>query len=622
MTQEIIANEAYGTLTAGAGAVSPGTTQSWTMASSNLPACATGVSQYRIADQANPSEIVLVTNTPDGVSLSVTRGIEGSTPVTHAPGARFALVVTAGVLAGLPYVPSSSLPLAVASGGTGTATAPQNGVLAGPASGGTGAPSFRALQLADLPVTGTPAAGQSIAITGTSSARFYAAAYKFIIGADAAAKYAAAGDGTTDDTNAFRNAFNDAAAYAVANSGVGLVAVEPPGVGYAANGALVNAGNTSGAKGNAQIPIPLVATGGNKIRVVVQGMVPGQGWPMWNQTTTPWGGIPIISNGVFGSGGAQATSLNNYGDACVIGGPNPTNGFGNSSAIYNNVTMVLENIAILVPVSTAGLAYCAADFSGTSQVILQDFGYGANTTYMNTWAASSVGGSNFSRGLIMPAPGNNDMSVLRNVTCYGGFTYGLLATEHTEADALRILYCWAALCPTGSFGGSGAVHAIKIHQLSIESCNQHIYVVGQGADSITYMDIDQLDWEGGSFNFYDNNSGAGLASLRGTIRLAGYIPSSVQIRGSAYTGPSQLGCRLVYMSQQLAMQTPSFSNGVAAINPYWQDAEVTWSGGTVTAVALDGVATGLGASGSIIWPTGSTLTFTFTGTPLFTARPF
>ncbi len=59
-------------------------------------------------------------------------------------------------------------PLPIAQGGTGTATgAPQNDVLAGPATGGAGAPSFRALAAADLPAATTGTQG-AVILDGTA----------------------------------------------------------------------------------------------------------------------------------------------------------------------------------------------------------------------------------------------------------------------------------------------------------------------------------------------------------------------------------------------------------------------------------------------------------------------
>lgn len=61
-----------------------------------------------------------------------------------------------------------SSPLPIAQGGTGTAAgAPQNEVLAGPSSGGAGAPSFRALVAADVPTLNQNTTGTAANITDT-----------------------------------------------------------------------------------------------------------------------------------------------------------------------------------------------------------------------------------------------------------------------------------------------------------------------------------------------------------------------------------------------------------------------------------------------------------------------
>jgi hypothetical protein len=453
--------------------------------------------------------------------------------------------------------------------------------------------------------------------------------WEFIVGPTG--KYPATGNGVTDDTAQFIAAINAAVTYAEANSGLGMVSVQPPPVYYAINGALVNSGSVGGAKGNAQIPLPVVAPGGNKIKLVIRGLGgDGQSWPMWTQTATPpWGGVPLVSNGVFANATAQGNSLNTYGDAVVIGGPNPVNGYGTSAALFNNMAVTIQGITINTALdstsSPAGLGYGAVDLSGTSQAQLLDFACGSTGLYDPVWSShSNPGLGNFSRGIIMPNPAANDMNVLRNVTVYGGYNYAVLITEHCVADALRILYCGAALCPVGNFDGSaGAVHGIKVLQCSIEGCNVEIYTVGIGSGGITYFDVDQLDWEGTTFAFYDNSSGTPTTNLTGTVRIAGYTPSALDIQGSAYTGPSQLpGLRLFYTSTIPGVQTPPSvpASTTPLINPFWHDANVyiTSGGAAVTAIAVNGTATGLslGVSGTVLVrvPTGGTVTLTYAST--------
>jgi hypothetical protein len=88
-------------------APSAGTTETWTMAlSAEFPIAnnaSSPATQFHIADQDAPTELITVTNmsgTGDN-TWAVTRGVEGTTPVTHAAGATFFLITTAGDLTAL-----------------------------------------------------------------------------------------------------------------------------------------------------------------------------------------------------------------------------------------------------------------------------------------------------------------------------------------------------------------------------------------------------------------------------------------------------------------------------------------------------------------------------------------
>lgn len=82
----------------GATAPSPGTVESWTVASSaGFPPVTSGVSQFHVADKALPGEVIAVTAV-SGTSWTVTRGAEGTSPVAHAAGLTVVQVVTAGWL--------------------------------------------------------------------------------------------------------------------------------------------------------------------------------------------------------------------------------------------------------------------------------------------------------------------------------------------------------------------------------------------------------------------------------------------------------------------------------------------------------------------------------------------
>jgi hypothetical protein len=109
VAQDIFASNGQTTTVATAhGIVTAGTSETWTVASSaGFPAAVTGVSQFRIADKAAPSEIMIVTNV-SGTTWTVTRGAESTAPVAHSAGFTVYAALTAGVLGGLVVKPAAT----------------------------------------------------------------------------------------------------------------------------------------------------------------------------------------------------------------------------------------------------------------------------------------------------------------------------------------------------------------------------------------------------------------------------------------------------------------------------------------------------------------------------------
>ncbi|MCA1839822.1 MAG: right-handed parallel beta-helix repeat-containing protein [Actinobacteria bacterium] len=99
MARDLFTNQAQTTVSSG-GTTAPaaGTTESWTVASSSsFPAASNAaipVTQFYVADPALPSESILVTNV-SGTTWSVTRGVDGTTPVAHTAGFTVKNIVTA-----------------------------------------------------------------------------------------------------------------------------------------------------------------------------------------------------------------------------------------------------------------------------------------------------------------------------------------------------------------------------------------------------------------------------------------------------------------------------------------------------------------------------------------------
>ena len=104
MPTELYANDAAGVVTGGGTNL---TSTSWTVAYTSptpFPAVTTGAgTQFHVADPANPTELVTVTNvTGSGpYTWTVTRGAESTQAVVHAPNFTVRQVVSAGDLTGL-----------------------------------------------------------------------------------------------------------------------------------------------------------------------------------------------------------------------------------------------------------------------------------------------------------------------------------------------------------------------------------------------------------------------------------------------------------------------------------------------------------------------------------------
>ncbi len=401
------------------------------------------------------------------------------------------------------------------------------------------------------------------------------AAYQFSV-----AKYGALGDGATDDTAAFQSAINAAVTYAQANGGYAEVVVPAASVYYAINGSLVTGGSTLG---NAQLTLPVIATTANKVTLVIRGAVSAATGAHWQQTTWQKTGATLVSNGVFANATAQANSITASGNPCLLGGPTQPNHYGDSNLVYSNMHLVLSGLDIVTPFSATGLNYCGIDLSGVAQASIYD----CNITVTGTYAAGNFNNPNgfatgLSKGLLMPANGNNDICEIRNLSVWGGYTWGLFATEHTVIHNARLLYCWSALAAVGNYFNSvSAGHAIYADQLSVEGCTYNVYVLGQGASGIgPYLDIVQMDTESAAPRLRDDASGA-LATAQGTMKLTGlYTASSIQtdaattleiINGQQAPGP---------------VAAPSYTLGTAFMNTYWRWASVTLAGGTATAVKV------------------------------------
>lgn len=333
----------------------------------------------------------------------------------------------------------------------------------------------------------------------------------------------------SDDTAPIQQAIDDAVTYAQAHCGVARVYIPAAPGFYGIGGPLVTGGTT---KGNAQLTLPVIGTTGTKVVLTIEGVTNGSGLQHWQQTMPQTGGSTLVSFGVFASTTAQSNSITANGNPCVIGGPAQPGGYGVSPGVFSNMIVTVRNLAILTTYSLYGLTYSAGDLSGVANASLENVAYGTTGIVPNNdFVSPNQFANGLSVGWLMPAAGNNDNCTVRNVSVHGGYTYAFFATEHCVIDTMRLLYCWSALCPVGTYFGSvGATHAIKALQLSIEGCTNVVYIIGAGSNGTgPIVDIDQLDTEA-SAPAFSGNSATAVASALGTVKLTGlFTPSGVTV---------------------------------------------------------------------------------------------
>lgn len=303
----------------------------------------------------------------------------------------------------------------------------------------------------------------------------------------------------------------------------------PPGA-YILDGPL----DTSKA-GNGLVPVGVYPTTGVKKIPHFVGVGSGAGVRHWEQQVPQHAGSCWISFGFYSSTSAQLSDLNANGNPGIISGPNEgtSNGLAYGAvARYSNIMPMITNMAFLVPHTAYGITYGAFNLYGCANAHIENVSIATlGVVPGSDYASPGTFGTGLSIAALMPAPGNNDLTLIRNLSIQGGFTYGLFFSEHTVIDRVMVLYCWAGLCPVGNYAGSvGAVHPMKILTASIEACARQVYFVGVGSEGVgPRVDIDQLQTESGTPTF-DGNSTAALAGAEGRIMLTGlFTPSGVSI---------------------------------------------------------------------------------------------
>jgi len=185
--------------------------------------------------------------------------------------------------------------------------------------------------------------------------------------------------------------------------------------------------------------------------------------------------------------------------------------------------------------------------------------------------------------------------------------------EHLDAESIRIINCFDGIV---AWSSSGFPHRNRIGYASIEGCQQPIVLAG----AYNKLNIDTCDIEWGGGHIIND---VGVSPSIGRIGIGSNGSNGASLSAALSTGATAvnvangaLGLEIVNLDQARgAVAAPAVpASTVALANPFWRDAEVIVSGGTVTQIAVDG-ANQLITSGTVTVPTGKTIALTYSVAP-------
>lgn len=396
----------------------------------------------------------------------------------------------------------------------------------------------------------------------------------------------------TDDTAHIQSAINAAVAYGKLHGSAIVYFPVSSGLFYGVAGALVTGGSTLG---NSQLTLAApIATTANKVSLTFQGVANGSALEHWQQLNPQLGGSTLVSFGVFANATVQANSINANGNACVIGGPAQPGGYGVAPGVFSNMLITFENFSILTTHSADGFTYGAADFSGIAEANVLNFAYGTTGSVAGGDFGSPVTfGTGASAGLLMPANGNNDNNYISNLSCHGGYTYALFATEHTVIGRLCVLYCWAGMVLVGAYFNSvGSVHGVNIEQASIEACPNLVYVWGGGSNGVGPYLFANISTEIGAPTFSASSSVALNAALGEVILTGLFTVSNISVQYP--TGMKIVNGQQGYVASVISASTYTMTvlDDTILIDASSNNVDITlisaaWTPNTPTFVRLD-----------------------------------
>ncbi len=400
--------------------------------------------------------------------------------------------------------------------------------------------------------------------------------------------YGVVADNTTDVTAAINTVIAQAVADGIADGTYYARIYFPPGP-YLLSSATTMGGAT---QGNAQINLPVISSTGRKFVLTLSGTENGSAFPHWEQTTGQRSGAVLRSTL------ASQVIDGTWGVPSILGGPTVPQGTGT----FSNMHLVVDGITLMAPHNPTFIAW---DLRYIAQVTILSASALANAGVAGgpPTLAGNPPTSDQSIGLRMPNNLNNDCTIVVDFSCEG-FYYGCWVGEHLAALRIALIYCQVGILVYDIGGAS--FHGATISNLSVEATPIHIQAINSNGGSFP-LNIEGMHTETGTtWNVDDINN-----NLTGTINWSNIANAAPLVRGGN-------NIKIVsnnQMSAPGAKTAPGIpATTVAFQNPFWRDCAVTVTGGTVTAVAVAGTTTGI-TSGTVIVPSGKTITLTYSSAP-------
>lgn len=402
--------------------------------------------------------------------------------------------------------------------------------------------------------------------------------------------YGAVGDDTTNDQDAINDCIADAVDWATTTGNYYAEIIFDPSKVYLVTGATIKGGDWDG---NAQIPLPAVPTTGKKLTLVFKGGVGNDTFAHWQQTVGQVAGATIRTT-LTGQ-----TPDGTWGAPSVVGGP--TAGDYSAGNAFTNLRIVIDGVNIVAPYNPSLIAW---DFNKVAQTKIVCAGAFANAGPSGSPALTTIPTNDNGIGLRTSKNLNNAVCDV-DTFAVEGFYYGASVAEHFTA--LRYL---AVYCHTGLYiiANGGDYHGGSIVYACIEQVVDCIEVSG-GSSGTFALPINLLDTE--IVSGYTINDP--LNALTGTCTWFNTDAGSPvpTVNGAAFYKILS-GRRAHVPGAKTAPSVPATTTPLT--NPFWRDCAVSVAGGTVTAIAVDGQATGLTA-GTVIVPSGKTITLTYSVAP-------